>query len=112
MTRPSDPVLRLLEEGKRRLRMGWCKGTRAKDSAGCGVRPWDPAATSWCVLGSVADGALPSLPTIYLHRAAHTVGFEGASILNDHPRTELRHALGLLDFAGGLRRLDLAKESR
>jgi hypothetical protein len=110
VTRPeSDPVLRLLADGKRRLRRGWCKGGLARDGQGLLVMPQFQNAVRWCVVGAVYEDRAA---IECVHRSAQLVGYWGGGVLNDDPRTELRHVLGLLDFAGGLRRLDLAKEPR
>ncbi len=52
-----NPVLRLLREGRARIRKGWTKGAFARDRAGRSVQSWHEEAKEWCALGALnADG--------------------------------------------------------
>jgi hypothetical protein len=46
-------ALRLLVDVRDLVDQGWTQGADARDLGGRAVDPWDPAATSWSILGAL-----------------------------------------------------------
>lgn len=112
----SDAVLDALAKGKARLKRGWCKGHLAEDARGL-LTFSESDAIAWCAVGAIREDMLSigqyNDVRRYMGTVAEALGYHGdlrVAAFNDDPATELRHVLGLYDWAAELRRLDLAKE--
>jgi hypothetical protein len=45
--------LRLLEDARSLVTVGWCQGADARDGGGAPVDPWAATAVSWSILGAL-----------------------------------------------------------
>jgi hypothetical protein len=66
----------------------WTQEAYARDAQGRRVRPYDPAATCWCIEGAVAISCNPAaiLPPFFmvlLDKIAEELGYESVGLLND-----------------------------
>lgn len=50
----------VLEETRKLIEAGWCRGSDARDAAGAAVAPGDPAAIEWSLLGALGVVAAQS----------------------------------------------------
>jgi hypothetical protein len=50
----------VLDETRKLIEAGWCRGSDARDAAGSPVAPGDPAATEWSLLGALGVVAAQS----------------------------------------------------
>lgn len=50
----------VLEETRKLIEFGWCRGSDARDAVGTAVPPGDPRATEWSLLGALGVVAAQS----------------------------------------------------
>lgn len=91
----------VIEETRRLIEFGWCRGSDARDATGAAVAPGDPSATEWSLLGALglvaADGdvALEELATA-LAALAELIADPSLSHWNDQPSRTKEEVLATL----------------
>ena len=80
----------VINETRRLIEFGWCRGSDARDAVGTAVPPGDPTATEWSLLGALGlvaahgDVALDDLATA-LAALADLIADPSLSHWNDQP---------------------------
>ena len=80
----------VIDETRRLIEFGWCRGSDARDATGLAVPPGDPTATEWSLLGALGlvaahgDVALDDLATA-LAALAELIADPSLSHWNDEP---------------------------
>jgi anti-sigma regulatory factor (Ser/Thr protein kinase) len=97
-----------LAHAAERVRVGWCRGTDARDESGAPVEPWSGQAAAWSLLGALVaslDGpeAVPdvSLPALASAMAALAELIEDRSLSgwNDAPGRTQQEVIAVLERA-------------
>jgi hypothetical protein len=83
-------ALGVIDETRRLIEFGWCRGSDARDAHGAAVPPGDPTATEWSLLGALGlvaahgDVGLEQLATA-LAALAELIADPSLSHWNDAP---------------------------
>ncbi len=112
-----EGAIQLLTRVQELVERGWCQGVDAIDSGGSAVKPWDPSAEAWSLLGALVcswdelteDGITFADLTIALDAIATFVPDSSLATWNDDTRRSQEDVLTMLRAARReLRRMGVA----
>lgn len=102
MNHPKNDVIQALEDVKKTLSKGWCRGTFAKDKYERPTNPHCPEASQWCLMGAMMLAENVSFPTLIVAarsglRSLHPT-YEGSLMdLNDFLAVDVKYIHTVLD---------------